>query len=113
MLTANYYVTKKFTPKRFINELYGISDGSGTSFNELIQINMIPEYTRAGCSILGAWGKATTKGQMIHLRALDWDSQNPMSNFPTIVQYDFKEAGSHPFVNIGWPAFIGSLTGFS
>lgn len=79
LLTANYVVTRKYTPKRFMDELAGLAAGSGLTINELIQLNMIPEYTRAGCSILGAWGKATADGAMIHLRALDWDVNNPMN----------------------------------
>ena len=73
---------------------------------------MLPEYTRAGCSILGAWGKATKNGDLIQLRALDWDVNNPINRSPTLVVYDLAEKGSHPFVNVAWPGFVGSLTGF-
>ena len=45
---------------------------------------MIPEYTRAGCSILGAWGKATANNHLIQLRALDWDNNNPLNKYPII-----------------------------
>jgi len=74
---------------------------------------MIPEYTRAGCSILGAWGKATKNGDFIQLRALDWDNNNPIHKNPILVFYDLEEKGSKPFVNVGVSGFVGSLTGFS
>lgn len=74
---------------------------------------MIPEYTRAGCSILGTWGKTTKDGDLLHLRALDWDVKNPINKYPTFVFYNLNEKGSHPFVNLGWAGFVGSLTGFS
>lgn len=74
---------------------------------------MIPEYTRAGCSILGAWGKATQNGDLVQLRALDWDSNNPINKNPAIIVYDMDEKGSKPFVNVGWAGFVGSITGFS
>lgn len=80
---------------------------------KVIEINMIPEYTRAGCSILGAWGKATKNGDLIHLRALDWDANNPLNKFPIFVVYHLTEKGSKPFVNAGWTGFVGSITGFS
>ncbi len=74
---------------------------------------MIPEYTRAGCSILGAWGNATKNGDLMQLRALDWDVNNPMNKFPTFIVYDLVEKGSKPFVNLAWAGFVGSITGFS
>jgi hypothetical protein len=49
---------------------------------------MIPEYTRAGCSILGAWGKATANNHLIQLRALDWDNNNPLNKYPIMVVYN-------------------------
>ena len=33
---------------------------------------MIGELTKGACSMFGAWGKATSHGQTIQLRALDW-----------------------------------------
>lgn len=109
---ANHYVTRPFTPGRFIDEYAGISTGAGIPMRQLIEVNMIPEYTRAGCSILGAWGKATKNGDLIHLRALDWDVNNPINRYPTLIFYDLVEKGSKPFVNVGWAGFVGSLTGF-
>lgn len=73
---------------------------------------MLPQLLKAGCSILGTWGKATVNGDLIHLRALDWDKQSPINQFPTLVIYNLKEKGSHPFLNVAWAGFIGSLTGF-
>ena len=74
---------------------------------------MIPEYTRAGCSILGAWGKATANNHLIQLRALDWDNNNPLNKYAIMVVYNLTEKGSHPFVNIGFTGAVGSITGFS
>lgn len=113
LLMANHYVTRPYIPKRFIQELQGLADGSGVPLHSLIEVNMIPEYTRAGCSILGAWNKATKSGGLLHLRALDWDVHNPMNKYPTIVRYDLIEKKSNVFVNVGWAGMIGSITGFS
>ena len=33
---------------------------------------MIGELTKGACSMFGAWGKATSHGQTVQLRALDW-----------------------------------------
>ena len=50
----------------------GISDGSGVDFNFFKRIHMIGELTKGACSMFGAWGKATSNGQVVQLRALDW-----------------------------------------
>ena len=35
-----------------------------------------------------------------------------MHKYPTLVIYNLNEKGSHPFINVAWAGFIGSLTGF-
>jgi hypothetical protein len=74
---------------------------------------MFPELIKAACTVLGAWGKATTKGQTLHLRALDWDSKNPISKNPTLVFYHPSDPKLHAHANFGWAGFIGSMTGVS
>ena len=50
----------------------GISDGSGVELKYFRRIHMIGELTKGACSMFGAWGKATSHGQTVQLRALDW-----------------------------------------
>lgn len=50
----------------------GISDASGVPLKLFRRIHMIGELTKGTCSMFGAWGKATTDGNVIQLRALDW-----------------------------------------
>lgn len=52
-------------------------------------------------------------GDLLHLRALDWDYHAPLNNYPVIVVYHSTEKGSQPFANVGWAGFVGSITGFS
>ena len=80
---------------------------------ELAIFNMIPEYTRSGCSILGSWGKATLNGNLLHLRALDWDINSPAKKYPMITIYESNEPGSNVVANIGYAGLIGILTGMS
>jgi hypothetical protein len=42
-----------------------MADSSGLSVWDLRGINMIPELLKASCSILGAYGPATTTGKLI------------------------------------------------
>jgi hypothetical protein len=49
----------------------------------------------------------------LQLRALDWDANNPMNKYPMIAIYDLTEKGSHPFANVGFAGFVGSITALS
>lgn len=113
LLDLNYIITKKYTPKRWDDEMKGIAKGSGIPVKTWRRINLIPELLKASCSIGGWWGPATKTGQLIQLRALDWEEHAPISKFPLITVYHPVEEGSVPFANIAWAGFIGSLTGYS
>lgn len=91
----------------------GIAKGSGIPVRNWRRINLIPELLKASCSIGGWWGPATQTGQLIQLRALDWEQHAPISKFPMITVYHSNEEGSVPFANIAWVGFLGSLTGYS
>jgi len=52
----------------------GIADGYRMkAYKDIRRLNMFPELTQAACTVLGAWGPATTDQKLIHLRGLDWD----------------------------------------
>jgi isopenicillin-N N-acyltransferase-like protein len=72
VLDLNYAITLPYTNKKYYEEMRGISEGSGVDFNFFKRIHMIGELTKGSCSMFGAWGKATTNGQTVQLRALDW-----------------------------------------
>ena len=113
LLDLNYIITKKFTPQRWDDEMKGIAKGSGIPVKTWRRINLVPELLKASCSIGGWWGDATPNGQLLQLRALDWEEHSPISKFPLITVYHPTEEGSVPFANIAWAGLIGSLTGYS
>ena len=113
LLDLNYLITKKYTPKRFDDEMKGIAKGSELPVKIWRRVNLIPELLKASCSVGGWWGPATASGQLIQLRSLDWEEHAPISKFPMITVYHPNEAGSVPFANIAWVGFLGSLTGYS
>ena len=43
------------------------------------------------------------------LRALDWDMDGPLQNFPTVVIY--HPDNGHAFANVGWAGWIASISG--
>ena len=58
------------------------------------RINFLPEIIKAQCTIAGAFGAATKDGNLLHLRALDWDHNAPVDKYPAIVIYEPTEEGS-------------------
>lgn len=113
-LDLTWEATRLYTPQRFIDEIKGIADGSGIPENQVRRLNMLPELIKAGCSMAGVWGDATVNtknGTLLQLRALDWDEKAPISAYPTLVVYHPNEGNT--FVNVGYPAFVGSITGVS
>jgi hypothetical protein len=48
---------------------------------------MVGELQKGSCSMFGAWGKATSAGQTVQLRALDWDFDGPYRNYALVIVY--------------------------
>jgi isopenicillin-N N-acyltransferase like protein len=72
VLDLNYEITLPFTNKKYYEEMRGMADGSGVDFKYFKRVHMIGELTKGACSMFGAWGTATSEGQTVQLRALDW-----------------------------------------
>lgn len=115
LLDLNWNIALPYIPQRYIDEMQGIVDGSGGKVDAdlLRRVNMIPELTQAACSVIGAWGPSTADNSLLHLRALDWDGNAPISQYPAVVIYEPTEEGSNTFANIGYVGLIGVLTAMS
>ena len=114
-LDLNYLVSIPYTPARYEEEMHGIEVGSkGLVSYELIRrVNLIPELTQAACTEVGAWNTATKDGHLLQLRALDWNSDTPLNQFPAILIYNSTEPGSNVFASIGYAGFVGAITALS
>lgn len=99
-----------FVPADYLEELRGLVDGSGVALRDLYRLHAIPDLTYS-CANFAAWGKATSRGQLIHLRNLDWNIEVGIQQFATV--FVVRPAGKHAFLNIGWAGFVGVLTGVS
>ena len=92
----NYEIAKPYMPARITDEMQGIHDGSNgvADYKMVRRINFLPEIIKAQCTIAGAFGAATKDGNLLHLRALDWDHNAPVDKYPAIVIYEPTEEGS-------------------
>jgi len=112
LLDALYEQAKPYIPDYFIEEMQGISDGSGLSLRNIIRINLIGEAAEFHCSLFGAWGKATAEdGHLYQLRSLDYETSMNIQKYPLIVIYVPDEGNI--FANIGYAGVIGSFSGIN
>lgn len=100
---------KKFVPERFYEEMRGVADGSGMSFDEIVCANFIPELFH--CSGFALSGSATKDGTLYHGRILDYGCDWRLQEHAvlTIAEPD----GKIPFVNVTYAGFVGSVTGMN
>lgn len=95
-------------------QIRGMADGAGLDAVEIERIHMIGELTRGDCSLVGAWGPATANSHVLSVRALDWDTDGPMKDYPAVMVYhppaDNASYGV-PWANVGFIGWVGSLTG--
>ena len=55
------------------------------------------------CSLYGLWGNATLGGKTLQLRALDWDTDGGLQDYPVITIYHPRDPKlGHPFTNVAW-----------
>jgi isopenicillin-N N-acyltransferase-like protein len=100
-----------FVPPRYLEELKGLADGAGIPLVTLKRVHAIPDLTSVACASFAVSGSATLKGEMIHIRNLDWAIHSGIQDYAAILVV--RPVGLKPFVNIGWLGFIGVITGIN
>jgi len=105
-------VTAPFTSQDIYDEMRGLADATGISYDTILRLNMFPELSKAACSFLGAWGEAVKKdGYTYHLRSLDYDVDGPFKDYPQVTIYHPNNGNA--FAQVGWPGSVGALTGMN
>jgi len=105
-------LTAPYTPAYFNTEIQGLSDASGVPAVKIQRIHMLGELTKGACSMFGAWDEALESGHgLLQMRTLDWDMSGPFRDWPHVTIYHPTEGNA--FANIGWPGWIGSMTGMN
>lgn len=68
-----WHIMKNYLPQPYKDEIHGMADGSGISFDEIAVLNTLPAiFNHASCISVAAWGSTTQDGELYHLRGLDW-----------------------------------------
>jgi hypothetical protein len=113
------------SPTNAITEIKGIVDGicstddfkdhadckNGKFLKYAVGVNEIPDLVRMACSMMGAWGGATAKGDLIQYRTLDFGG-GPFANV-TFLHVAHPTDSDFPFATFTFPGFAGAVTGFT
>lgn len=96
-------------PARFKEEMRGLADGAGVSYDDVEAGNLFPAAFH--CSGIALKGKATADGSLYHVRILDYMTQLGLQDCAVII--DQRPDGYRRWVNVGFAGFIGSVTGMN
>lgn len=106
--------TDPWTSDHFNQEMQGLADGSGVDLQLIKRIHQLGELTKADCSMFGAWTDALEDGKgLLQVRALDWTTAAIFTNNPQITIYHPENPEENRFANIGFPGWIGLMTGMN
>ena len=102
-------IQRKYTPKRFHEEMRGVAAGAGMEERDVVVANFIPELFH--CSGFAISGPATRDGTLYHGRVLDYGCDWRLQDHAVLTVAEPE--GKIPFVNVTYAGFIGSVTGMN
>ncbi len=103
--------SEKDIPAEYIEEMKGLAEGAGIPYQEVLNMSSHVDYFAVlMCSTFAANGKATTDGNLIEARNLDWASGGlqELDKYSTV--FVVKPQKGHAFVSIIYPGIVGALT---
>jgi hypothetical protein len=100
---------KDHVPKEYLEELSGVSAGSGVPLADIRMANFIPELFH--CSGFAMMNSATSDGTLYHGRVLDYAVDWRLQEHAVLIVAE--PDGGVPFVNVSYAGFIGSVTGMN
>ncbi|MFH1741711.1 MAG: C45 family peptidase, partial [bacterium] len=100
---------KPHIPQKYLDEMRGLADGSGLSYEDIMTGNLMPEAFH--CSGIALFGKATHDGSLYHVRILDYMTNAGLQDLAVIMMVHPK--GARSFINVSYAGFLGSVTGMN
>lgn len=96
-------------PERFKEELRGLADGAGLTYEQVEAGNLFPEAFH--CSGIALRGSATKDGSLYHVRILDYMTKLGLQDAALVIVQ--RPDGLRPWLNVGFAGFIGTVTGMN
>lgn len=100
---------EKYVPKRFFEELQGLSAGAEIPVNDIRAANFIPELFH--CSGFALLKETTRDGKLYHGRVLDYAIDWKLQEHAVLIVAEPDQG--FPFVNVSYSGFIGSVSGMN
>lgn len=98
-----------FVPEHFKEEMQGIADGSGLPLQKILILNLFPEMFH--CSGITVSRNATEDHSLYQVRVLDYGIGKNLQSTATLIIAE--PVNGHPFINVSYAGFIGSITGMN
>jgi isopenicillin-N N-acyltransferase like protein len=98
-----------YVPQHFMEEMKGVADGSEVPLAKIVVLNLFPEMFH--CSGFTVSGKASKKGELYHVRVLDYSIGKQLQS-TAVLQVVEPDEGI-PFLNVSYAGFIGTVTGMN
>ena len=95
-----------YIPERYVTEKDAMGDVAGISRENGHRIASFPEFFH--CSGVAARGKATTHGQVVHVRVLDYMREYNLQKLAAI--QIFMPDGMIPWISVGFGGLNGTIT---
>lgn len=96
-------------PERFVTEMDALAEGAGLPAWQVKAANLIPEAFH--CSGFALLETVTATGELYHGRVLDYAVNSHLQDHAVLILQ--KPDGRHPFANVSYAGFIGSVTGMN
>lgn len=98
-------------PARFIEEMRGLAEGAGVSYEVVEAGNLFPEAFH--CSGIALRGAATHDGSLYHVRILDYMTRLGLQDTAVVIVHQPAEEGLRSWINVGFAGFVGTVTGMN
>jgi len=110
-LDAAWATVEPYVKSRFIEEMRGVADGAGVSYELLRRTHSVPLIGDFSCSGVAVWGPASANGHLYQIRNLDYSTDASLQDYPAVVVYYPNEGIPH--ADVGFAGFVGCIAGLN
>jgi len=110
-LDAAWATVEPYVPSRFIEEMRGVADGAGVSYELIRRAHSIPLVSNYACSGVAVWGAASANGHLYQIRNLDYTTDAGLQDYAVIAVYFPDDGIAH--ATVAFAGFVGSIAGLN
>jgi hypothetical protein len=108
-MRAAYYRLEPYIPKKYQEEMAGLSETSGIPLEDVRLTNVFPALFH--CSGFALFNETTVNGKLYHGRILDYMTRLGLQYHAVVFILNPDDGYAH--ANIGYAGFVGSVSGMN